>query len=86
MSAIRFLTTVAKSVHHKLFADAGTLQQICESIIIPNLRVREDDQEVGFGQSACLCLYVCVHGVCTCPIFGASACFVWHASVSRRWS
>ena len=49
MSAIRFLTTVSKSVHHKLFADAATLQQICESIVIPNLRVREDDQEVSEG-------------------------------------
>uniref|UniRef100_A0A7S3VJD6 Importin N-terminal domain-containing protein n=1 Tax=Dunaliella tertiolecta TaxID=3047 RepID=A0A7S3VJD6_DUNTE len=46
MSAIRFLTTVSKSVHHKLFADAATLQQICESIVIPNLRLRDDDQEV----------------------------------------
>jgi hypothetical protein len=39
MNAIRFLTTVAKSVHHKLFADANVLKQICESIILPNLRV-----------------------------------------------
>lgn len=40
MNAIRFLTTVAKSVHSKLFADANVLKQICESIILPNLRVR----------------------------------------------
>jgi len=39
MNAIRFLTTVAKSVHSKLFADANVLKQICESIILPNLRV-----------------------------------------------
>lgn len=56
MSAIRFLTTVSKSVHHKLFADAATLQQICESIVIPNLRVREDDQEVRKRCLVCSCL------------------------------
>jgi hypothetical protein len=39
MNAIRFLTTVAKSVHCKLFDAEGTLKQICESIILPNLRV-----------------------------------------------
>ncbi|KAF5835999.1 cellular apoptosis susceptibility/chromosome segregation 1-like protein [Dunaliella salina] len=52
MSAIRFLTTVSKSVHHKLFADAATLQQICESIVIPNLRLREDDQEAMLAEYA----------------------------------
>lgn len=46
MAAIRFLTTVSKSVHHTLFGDAGALQQICESIIVPNLRVRPEDEEV----------------------------------------
>jgi exportin-2 (importin alpha re-exporter) len=39
MAAIRFLTTVARSVHSKLFADPSVLKQICESIILPNLRV-----------------------------------------------
>lgn len=39
MSAIRFLTTVAKSVHYTLFQDPSVLKQICESIIIPNLKV-----------------------------------------------
>lgn len=39
MAAIRFLTTVARSVHCKLFADPAVLKQICESIILPNLRV-----------------------------------------------
>lgn len=28
MSAIRFLTTVSKSVHHRLFADQGALKQV----------------------------------------------------------
>jgi hypothetical protein len=39
MAAIKFLTTVARSVHHALFNDANVLKQICESIIIPNLQV-----------------------------------------------
>ncbi|KAF8072350.1 hypothetical protein HT031_000009 [Scenedesmus sp. PABB004] len=46
MSAISFLTTVARSVHAKLFADPGVLKQICESIVLPNLRVRSEDEEV----------------------------------------
>ena len=45
-TAIRFLTTVAKSVHHKLFEDDGTLKQICEGVVIPNLRMREDEEEL----------------------------------------
>jgi exportin-2 (importin alpha re-exporter) len=40
MSAIRFLTTVARSVHCKLFADAAVMRQVCESIVLPNLKVR----------------------------------------------
>lgn len=46
MSAIRFLTTVSKSVHHRLFADPSALKQICESIVVPNLQVRPEDEEV----------------------------------------
>ena len=46
MSAIRFLTTVARSVHFGLFQNEQTLQQICEQIIVPNLRIRDDDQEM----------------------------------------
>ncbi|KIZ00248.1 putative Exportin-2 [Monoraphidium neglectum] len=46
MAATRFLTTVARSVHHKLFAEAAVLQQVCESIVLPNLMVREDDEEM----------------------------------------
>mmetsp|Transcript_40918 Transcript_40918/g.105829 ORF Transcript_40918/g.105829 Transcript_40918/m.105829 type:complete len:971 (-) Transcript_40918:235-3147(-) len=45
MSAIRFLTTVSRSVHHHLFKDAGALQKICENIVIPNLRLRAEDEE-----------------------------------------
>jgi exportin-2 (importin alpha re-exporter) len=49
MNAIRFLTTVAKSVHSKLFADPAALKQICEAIILPNLRVRPGCVWVGWG-------------------------------------
>jgi exportin-2 (importin alpha re-exporter) len=45
-SGVRFLTTVANSVHHSLFAGGDTLRQVCESIIIPNLQFREDDEEL----------------------------------------
>lgn len=55
MNAIRFLTTVAKSVHSKLFADANVLKQICESIILPNLRVS------GCQKPVTLC--------CCCPCY-----------------
>jgi len=45
-SGVKFLTTVASSVHHKLFESSDTLRQICENIIIPNLQFREDDEEL----------------------------------------
>lgn len=46
MHAINFLTAVARSVHFKLFEGADTLRQICESIVIPNLRMRDDMEEM----------------------------------------
>ncbi|PSC72253.1 Exportin-2 [Micractinium conductrix] len=46
MHAINFLTAVARSVHYTLFEGADTLRQICESIVIPNLRMREDMEEM----------------------------------------
>ena len=36
-TAIRFLATVANSVHHALFADPSVLQNVCEKIIAPNV-------------------------------------------------
>ena len=45
-SGVRFLTTVANSVHHSLFAGGDTLRQVCESIVIPNLQFRDDDEEL----------------------------------------
>ncbi|GAX80072.1 hypothetical protein CEUSTIGMA_g7510.t1 [Chlamydomonas eustigma] len=46
MNAIRFLTTVSRSVHYQLFNNAGALQQICEKVVVPNLRTRPEDEEV----------------------------------------
>lgn len=46
MNAIRFLTTVSRSVHYQLFSSAGALQQICEKVVIPNLSTRPEDEEV----------------------------------------
>ncbi|KAI3877107.1 hypothetical protein MKX03_027633 [Papaver bracteatum] len=46
ITAIKFLTTISTSVHHNLFAGADVLQQICQSIVIPNARLREEDEEL----------------------------------------
>jgi exportin-2 (importin alpha re-exporter) len=46
ITSIKFLTTVAKSVHHELFNQAEVVQQICEKIVVPNLRMRDDDEEL----------------------------------------
>ena len=45
-SGIKFLTTVARSVHHGLFADEQVLLKVCESIVLPNVRLRESDEEM----------------------------------------
>lgn len=49
MSALRFLSTVSRSVHASLFAAPGVLRQVCESIVLPNLRVS--------GAHACVCAW-----------------------------
>lgn len=46
MNAICFLTTVANGVHHELFKNEGALKQVCEKIVIPNLTMRESDEEM----------------------------------------
>ncbi|KAH7510901.1 hypothetical protein FEM48_ZijujUnG0073500 [Ziziphus jujuba var. spinosa] len=46
ITAIKFLTTVSTSVHHALFEGEGVIQQICQSIVIPNVRLRDDDEEL----------------------------------------
>lgn len=46
MAAITFLTTVVRSVHHAIFSDLNVLKQICEGIIVPNVKLREQDMEL----------------------------------------
>ncbi|XP_057778621.1 exportin-2 [Salvia miltiorrhiza] len=46
VTAIKFLTTVSTSVHHILFAREDILQQICQSIVIPNVMLRDEDEEL----------------------------------------
>ncbi len=45
-TAIRFLTTVASSVHHKLFAQPEVLQNVCRKIIVPNVQLLQSDEEL----------------------------------------
>ncbi|KAL5222335.1 hypothetical protein ABZP36_027048 [Zizania latifolia] len=49
VTAIRFLTTVAESVHHALFGSPEAMKQICDSVVVPNLRLRDDDEELFEG-------------------------------------
>lgn len=46
VTAIKFLTTVSTSVHHALFARDDILQQICQSIVLPNVMLRDEDEEL----------------------------------------
>ncbi|XP_027115455.2 exportin-2 [Coffea arabica] len=46
VTAIKFLTTVSTSVHHTLFARDDILQQICQSIVLPNVMLRDEDEEL----------------------------------------
>ncbi|GJV23332.1 exportin-2 [Tanacetum coccineum] len=46
VTAIKFLTIVSTSVHHALFAGDEILQQITQSIVIPNVMFREEDEEL----------------------------------------
>ena len=46
VTAIKFLTTVSTSVHHALFEGEGVIPQICQSIVIPNVRLRDEDEEL----------------------------------------
>ncbi|KAG8653447.1 exportin-2 [Manihot esculenta] len=46
VTAIKFLTTVSMSVQHVLFSNEGVIPQICQSIVIPNVRLRDEDEEL----------------------------------------
>lgn len=45
-SGIKFLTTVSRSPDYMLFQDPSTLAEVCKSIVIPNLELREEDIEL----------------------------------------
>ncbi|KAG7575139.1 Armadillo-type fold [Arabidopsis suecica] len=45
-TAIKFLTTVSTSVHHALFAGDNVIKEICQSIVIPNVSLRVEDEEI----------------------------------------
>lgn len=45
-TSIKFLSTVANSVHHALFAAADVLQNMCEKIIAPNVQLLTQDEEI----------------------------------------
>ena len=43
---VKFLTTLASSVHHGLFASPQVLQNVCEKIIAPNVQLLTQDEEL----------------------------------------
>lgn len=45
-TSVKFLTSVATSVHHTLFREGSALQDVCEKIIIRNMRLVEADEEM----------------------------------------
>ncbi|XP_076957466.1 exportin-2-like [Bidens hawaiensis] len=46
VTGIKFLTIVSASVHHGLFAGDEILQQITQRIVIPNVMLRDEDEEL----------------------------------------
>ncbi|KAK9742855.1 hypothetical protein RND81_03G200800 [Saponaria officinalis] len=47
ITAIKFLEKVSEMAHHyKIAADDASIEQICRSIVIPNVILREDDEEL----------------------------------------
>ncbi|KAK1583226.1 hypothetical protein Q3G72_022000 [Acer saccharum] len=46
VTAIKFLTTVSRSVHCTSFSGEGVIPQIFQSIVIPNVRLRDEDEEL----------------------------------------
>jgi exportin-2 (importin alpha re-exporter) len=42
---VQFIASVAKSVNHGMFSNPQILTSICRSIVVPNVKFREDDEE-----------------------------------------
>ncbi|KAF2074378.1 hypothetical protein CYY_004312 [Polysphondylium violaceum] len=45
-SSVKFLSTVSMSIKHDLFNSEDILRQICSSIVLPNIQLREGDIEL----------------------------------------
>lgn len=45
-AGIKFLTAVSRSPDYKLFQDQAVLAQVCKSIVVPNIELREEDEEL----------------------------------------
>lgn len=45
-TGIKFLTTVSRSPDYQLFSDRTALTQVCQQIVIPNIELREEDEEL----------------------------------------
>ncbi|XP_078428749.1 cellular apoptosis susceptibility protein, putative / importin-alpha re-exporter [Wolffia australiana] len=46
VAAIRFLTTVSTSVHHGLFGSPDVLPRVCRSVVFPNVKAGDEDDEL----------------------------------------
>ena len=44
-NAIRFITAVAKGVHHTVFQDPATLKSVIEGVIMRNIQFTDADEE-----------------------------------------
>lgn len=45
-TGIKFLTTLSKSPDHTIFSDSAALAQVCNSIVVPNIQLRDEDKEL----------------------------------------
>eukprot|EP00656_Telonema_subtile_P052628 TRINITY_DN7388_c0_g1_i2.p1 TRINITY_DN7388_c0_g1~~TRINITY_DN7388_c0_g1_i2.p1 ORF type:complete len:781 (+),score=314.39 TRINITY_DN7388_c0_g1_i2:123-2465(+) len=45
-NGLLFLTTVSKSTQHGFFAQKEVLEQICVKVVLPNMKLRDEDEEL----------------------------------------
>jgi len=45
-SLMKFLSSTARSCHHKIFAQPATLKSMIEEVVLPNIQIRESDIEM----------------------------------------
>ena len=46
VSAINFLTTIARGAHSSIMGNEDILREICEKVVVPNLQCRESDEDL----------------------------------------